>query len=334
MDSETVVLIVVFAATVVLALLAGLALSNGRGKLSERLDDLSGKRRREEKEKPETVAKIARAALPKLGKVIVPEDEGERNRLSARLVQAGLYSRQALHVFLGVKLSIMIAALAMGVGLTLTGAASPAKTLGASLGLFLVGMVGPSFWLDSRKKTRQVRLRRALPDALDVLIICLEGGLSFQASLKRVAEEIVSAHPLLGYEFRIVDREIQLGRSPGEALMHFAQRTDLDEASSLATVVGQSERFGASLVKSLKSHSDTLRERRKQLAEERAQKAATKILFPTLLCIFPAIFVILLAPAVFQMMAALGESQGDAPLKGGTKAATARAASASVSPRR
>ena len=169
-------------------------------------------------------------------------------------------------------------------------------------------MIGPSFWLDDRRKRRQVKLRRALPDALDVLIICLEGGLSFQAALKRVAEEIVSAHPLLGGEFRIVDREIQLGRSPGEALNHFARRADLEEVLTLASVVMQSERFGASLVKSIRTHSDTLRSKRKQQAEEKAQGAATKILAPTLLCIFPAVFVILLAPAVFQVMAALGSN--------------------------
>lgn len=312
MDSETAILAGVFAAVVGLALAAGLALSGRRGRLATRLDELSGKgvRDGEAPERPEAVAKLARAALPKLGKVIVPEDEGERNRLAARLVLAGLYNRQALHVFLGVKLSILVGALILGVGLMFSGAASPTLTMGVALGVFVAGMIGPSFWLDGRRKRRQLKLRRALPDALDVLIICLEGGLSFQAGLKRVAVEIASAHPLLGGEFRIVDREIQLGRAPGEALLHFAQRTGLDEAASLATVVGQSERFGASLVKSLKSHSETLRERRKQMAEERAQKAATKILFPTLLCIFPAIFVILLAPAVFQTMAVLGGMSG------------------------
>ena len=136
-----------------------------------------------------------------------------------------------------------------------------------------------------------------------MLIICQEGGLSLQAGLKRVADELRSAHPVLGSELKIVDREIQLGKSPGEALQHFAQRTDLEEALSLASVVGQSERFGASLVKSLRTHSETLRIKRKQKAEEKAQKAATKILIPTLLFIFPAVFVVLLAPAVFQVMA-------------------------------
>ena len=84
--------------------------------------------------------------------------------------------------------------------------------------LFVVGMIGPSFWLDRRKAARQTELRRALPDALDVLVICLEGGLSLQAAIKKVADELRSAHPVLGGELRIVDREIQLGRSPGEAL--------------------------------------------------------------------------------------------------------------------
>lgn len=311
MDQETIVLLAVFGAVAGLAILAGMVFSQGRGKLAGRLDELSGRGRRPDEDRPETVAKIARAALPKLGKVIVPEDEAERNRLANRLVLAGLYNRQSIYVFLGVKLSIMLAAIVVGAGLILARAAPPDRAMGAALGLFMLGMIGPSFWLDDRCKRRQLKLRRALPDALDVLIICLEGGLSFQAALKRVAEEIVTAHPLLGGEFRIVDREIQLGRTAGEAIAHFAERTGLEEAASMATVIGQSERFGASLVKSLRAHSDTLRERRKQMAEERAQKAATKILFPTLFCIFPAIFVILLAPAVFQMMKSLGSTPAE-----------------------
>jgi len=166
----------------------------------------------------------------------------------------------------------------------------------------VAGMIGPSLWLDKRKSKRQNTLRRGLPDALDVLIICLEGGLGLQAGIKRVADELSSAHPVLGGELKIVDREIQLGRSPGEALNHFGRRSDLEDIISLASVVTQSERFGASLVKSMKTHSDGLRVKRKQKAEEKAQKASTKILAPTLLFIFPAVFVILLAPAVYQVL--------------------------------
>lgn len=300
MTSETMVMVFAFIMASSLAMLAGLVMTGRGKKLESRMDSLAGKVTADEK--VETVAQMARAALPKMGKIIVPEDEAERTKLRARLVHAGLYHRQAMYVFLGVKLFLLGLATVVGVGLTLTKVLPVKQALPISIVLFFAGMIGPSFWLDKRKKARQTTLRRGLPDALDVLIICQEGGLSLQAGIKRVADELRSAHPVLGAELRIVDREIQLGRSPGEALQHFAQRTDLEEALSLASVVGQSEKFGASLVKSLRTHSETLRIKRKQKAEEKAQKASTKILIPTLLLIFPAVFVILLAPAVYQVM--------------------------------
>jgi tight adherence protein C len=300
-DSETTVLVFAFVLVASLAMLGGLFFIGRGKKLDARIDSLAGKDRGEEK--AETVAQLARSALPKMGKIMVPENEAERSKLRARLVHAGLYHRQAMHIFLGVKLALLGLATVVGIGLTTTKVLPMGKAMPISLVLFFAGMIGPSFWLDRRKKARQTLLRRGLPDALDVLIICQEGGLSLQAGLKRVADELRSAHPVLGSELKIVDREIQLGRSPGEALQHFAQRTDLEEALSLASVVGQSERFGASLVKSLRTHSETLRIKRKQKAEEKAQKASTMILIPTLLFIFPAVFVILLAPAVFQVMA-------------------------------
>jgi tight adherence protein C len=306
-DSETTLMVVAFVMVTCLAMLGGLFLSGRGKKLEDRIDSLSGKEKADEK--PETVTQMARSALPKMGKIIVPEDEAERTKLRARLVHAGLYHRQAMYIFLGVKLFLLGLATIVGVGLTLAKVLPIGKALPISLILFFAGMIGPSFWLDKRKKGRQNILRRGLPDALDVLIICQEGGLSLQAGIKRVADELRSAHPILGAELKIVDREIQLGRSPGEALQHFAQRSDLEEVLSLASVVSQSERFGASLVKSLRSHSETLRLKRKQKAEEKAQKASTLILIPTLLFIFPAVFVILLAPAVIQVMKVLGSGE-------------------------
>jgi len=172
---------------------------------------------------------------------------------------------------------------------------------GAILGIF--GLIGPSFWLDRRKKFRQTNFRRALPDALDVLVICLEGGLTLQGAMRRVATELRAAHPVLAQEMNIVQREIQMGRSAGEALRQFADRCDLEEVRSLASVVLQSERYGASLGKALRVHAESLRIKRLQYAEEMAQKAAVKILFPTLLCIFPAIFIVILGPAAYQIAA-------------------------------
>jgi tight adherence protein C len=307
MTQDMIIAIVAFLIVGSLGLIAALVLSGRDAKIQQRIDTLSGKE--ESSEKPETIAQIARVALPRMGKIIVPDDEAERTKLRARLIHAGLYQRQAMYIFLGVKLILLSLATVIGLGLTLTKVLPASQTIPISLVLFLFGMIGPSFWLDRRKHARQTVLRRALPDALDVLIICLEGGLSLQAGLKRVADELSGAHPQLGAELRIVDREIQLGLNAGEALNHFAERTNLEEALTLSSVISQSERFGASLVKSLRSHSETLRLKRKQHAEERAQKAATKMLVPTLLFIFPAVFIILLAPAAIQVQAMFAEGK-------------------------
>ena len=167
-------------------------------------------------------------------------------------------------------------------------------------------MIGPSFWLDRMKSKRQTNFRRALPDALDIMVICLEGGLSLTGALKRMGGELRTAHPELAAELHIVQREIQLGRSTGDALRKMGERSDLEEVRSLASVILQSERYGAGLVKSLRVHSETLRTKRMQHAEEKAQKAATKVLFPTILFILPAMFVVILGPAVIHVMKIFG----------------------------
>ena len=141
---------------------------------------------------------------------------------------------------------------------------------------------------------------------MDILVICLEGGLSLPAALKRVSSELKTAHPALAAELGIVQREIQLGRTSGEALRKMGERSDLEEVRSLASVILQSERLGASLVKSLRVHADALRVKRQQRAEELAQMAATKMLFPTVLFILPAMFVVILGPAVIHITQVIG----------------------------
>ena len=145
-------------------------------------------------------------------------------------------------------------------------------------------------------------LRRGLPDALDMIVICLRGGLSLQGAFARVVQDLSMAHPGLALEFSINTREIQLGRSTGEAMRHFADRCDLEEIRSLASVILQAERLGASTVNALRIHADTLRVKRLQRAEEMAGKAGTKMVFPTILCIFPAILLVVIGPAVFQII--------------------------------
>jgi tight adherence protein C len=279
-----------------LTLLIFLLVSKPRTRLEGRLRELGGKGDRDD-----AVGDFARTALPKMGAALMPEKEAERSRLQARLLQAGLYGRQAMYFYLGVKLLLIVGPVFVGLAAALLGVlpATYAVLGGAALGI--VGMIGPSFWLDLRKAGRQVSFRRALPDALDVLVICLEGGLSLTSAFKRVASELRTAHPLLATELRIVEREVQLGRPIGEAVRQFGERADLEELRTLASVINQSERFGSSLVKAMRVHAETLREKRLQHAEEMAQKAGTKILFPTILFIFPGVFIVLLGPAMIQI---------------------------------
>jgi tight adherence protein C len=283
-----------------LFVLVALLVSGRKSRLAVRLDDLAGKKRPTLASDP--MLQLAQSALPRMGTALLPEDEDQRTRLRTRLIQAGLYRREALIVFLGVKLILIVGPALLGLAAGVLGLIqlSSGLMLGAILGIG--GVIVPGLWLDKRKATRQTAFRRALPDALDVLVICLEGGLSLPGALRRMASELRSAHPLLANELNIVQREVQLGRSTGEALRQFGERTDLEELRSLASVILQSERFGASLVKAMRTHAETLRYKRLQYAEEMAQKAATKILFPTLIFIFPGVFIVILGPAAFHLL--------------------------------
>jgi tight adherence protein C len=232
--------------------------------------------------------------------------------LTERIVQAGLYKKGSIAVFTSIRVGLMILPIVMGVVIGQLGIVSP--LLGLIYGVLagVLGTIVPSFWLDYRKAQRQTQIRRALPDALDVIVTCVDAGLSLPAAISRVSKELRSTHPMLAVEMAICQREIQLGMSTGNALRRFSQRFDLEELRSLASVIQQAEKFGASITNALRVHADSLREKRFQRAEEMAQKAAVKIVFPTILCIFPALFIVLAGPAVtriFVMFEVLAKQQ-------------------------
>lgn len=298
---------VVFLATCAVVLLAVVFLGTGRERIDDRLKELSA-------DSPAgdaggRVVRLTRATLGRIGKPLLPGDDEGRTRLQTQLLHAGLYAPHALVTFLGVKMVLMLLPAAAGFAAGALGAV-PMRT-GISWGLIAGtgGMIVPGFWLGSRKNARQAALRKALPDALDVIVICLEGGLSLPVALQRVCSELRLAHPLLAEEMGVVEREITVGVPAGEALRHFADRCDLDDVRSLAAVVIQSERFGVSMVRTLKQHGETLRHQRLMRGEEMAQKAGVKIVFPTLLFIFPAVFLVLAGPAVFQIMEVMNNTK-------------------------
>ena len=244
---------------------------------------------------------LAASTLPKLGTPLLPTDEERHSGLQAKFVQAGILGREALPIYLGVKMTLIVLPVVAAFFVFTAGWLSLMWAAVAGAVGSTAGMVAPGLWLDGRRRKRQTRLRLALPDALDMIVLCVEGGVSLTSALQRVTAELQTAHPTLGLEMNVAQREMMLGLSPGEAFQKLAHRTGLDEARSLSTVLLQAERYGAGLVKALRIHADTLRHQRQQKAEEMAQKAAVKILFPTLLCIFPAIFIVILGPAAFKI---------------------------------
>jgi tight adherence protein C len=168
-----------------------------------------------------------------------------------------------------------------------------------------VGVLTPSLWVDYRRKKHQADLRRALPDAIDMLVLYVEAGLSLSAALQRVTAELQIAHPALVREMNIIQREVQLGLSVGEAMRKFGDRCGLEEVRQLAAVLIQSERYGTASVKALRLHAERCQQDKQQRAEEKAHEAAVKVLFPTLLCISPALFVVILGPSAYQIAAML-----------------------------
>jgi tight adherence protein C len=236
-----------------------------------------------------------------LSGLLTPTRGEGRQKLGDRLIQAGLYKRGSLPSYIVTRTLFIIAPMAIGFGTHVLGLLTLSQGLVAGVAAGLAGTIAPGFWLDYHRKKRQTNIRRALPDALDIIVVCVEGGLSLPAAFAKVSSELQTAHPMLASEMLIVQREIQMGRSTGEALKNFANRFDLEELRGLASVVLQAEKFGASIIKALRVHADSLREKRQLRAEELAAQAAVKLLIPTLLCIFPALFVVILGPAAFDL---------------------------------
>lgn len=171
------------------------------------------------------------------------------------------------------------------------------------------GYFGPAIFLHARQSKRQTDITLSLPDALDLLVICVEAGQGLNAALIKVGKEMAFTSPALSADLMIVNNEMRAGVSRTQALRNLSLRTGVDDVRSLVAVMIQSDRFGTSVAQALRIHSDSLRTRRRQRAEEKARKAPIKLLFPLVFCIFPELLVVILAPGMLQLFRALSESQ-------------------------
>ena len=229
---------------------------------------------------------------------VLPKSQAEVSVALQRLTRAGYRNESAIRVFYGYKVFVPLALAAIALA---TGAAkfSPFFIYASCLGL---GFLLPDFWLGRQIKKRQKKMERGLPDVLDLLIICIEAGLSLDQGTARTAEELKKAQPELCDEFGILVLEQRAGRARSEAWKRLSERTGVESIRNLVSVLVQSEQFGTSVAKTLRVHSDTMRSKRIQQIEEMAAKTSVKLVFPLVFFIFPALFLVTLGPAVILMM--------------------------------
>jgi tight adherence protein C len=255
------------------------------------------------KTKPKSLASAIQQTGVSIGGVVehfenvLPKSQAEISVTLTRLRRAGFRSESAIKLFYGSKVvvPILLCVVCFVTGL------GKLSLLSYILSLAL-GFLAPDFWLGKRISTRQGRIRRGLPDALDLLVICIEAGLSMDQATARTAMELKQAQPEVCDELGIVVLEQRAGRPRAEAWRHMAERTDVDCVRNLVTMLVQAEQFGTSVGKTLRVHSDTLRTQRVQAVEEAAAKTTIKLIFPLVLFIFPSLFVVVLGPAFLSIM--------------------------------
>ena len=229
---------------------------------------------------------------------VLPKSQAEVSVVKQRLIRAGYRKESTIKIFYGCKVIVPLALCALAL---VSGAAglSPFFVYSSCLAL---GYIGPDFWLGRQIKKRQSKIRRGLPDVLDLLVICIEAGLGLDQATVRSSEELSHAQPELCDELRVVVLEQRAGRPRQDTWKHLAERTDVDAIRNLVTMMIQAEQFGTSIGKTLRTHSDTLRTQRIQQVEEQAAKTTIKLIFPLVFFIFPSLFLVVLGPAVLIMM--------------------------------
>ena len=249
-----------------------------------------------------TVSTIVEKTAPTLSRALEPKSEVEQNQLRNRLANAGFSRPNAVRNFLALKAIALVTGLVGGTSWVLLG-----KGFIGNAWMIPVVSCGLSFYLpevilSTLRSSRQERIFLQLPDALDLLVVCVEAGLGLDQGLRRVSEEMKDGAPEVCEELSASNMQLQMGKPRREVLQELATRTGVDDVRALATILIQADRFGASIAQALRTQSETMRVRRRQLAEEKAQQTAVKMIFPLVLFIFPGIFVVLVGPAAIQLM--------------------------------
>ena len=276
--------------------------TQGGGELPEEETAASGAR--------EGINKLLTKASPKLSSAIQPKSEKDVNKLRVKLDSAGFRSEKAVEVHLALQvLSGLVGLFLGGIGSIVAKGFTTTAMMYAA-GIALLFFLLPGIILNIIASKRKEKIFLGLPDALDLMVVCVEAGLGQDQALRRVSEELDKAHPVVAAEFNQCNHELQMGKPREQVLQTLASRNDVEDLNTLANVLIQVDRFGTSVGKALRTQSDAMRTRRKQIAEEKASKTAVALIFPLVLCIFPGIFVVLVGPAAITMVQELLPTMG------------------------
>ncbi len=277
---------------------------SGKSRAVERLDEM-----REPSGRGKTggagsnsMAKLIQRATPGLSAPLKPKTAEEASKIKIRLQNAGYRSENAVSIFLGLKFFCLIVGFVAG-----GGSMAWFKGLTTEAGMYTVAVAGVMFYLPDivvwfSKKGRQDNVFFGLPDALDLMVVCVEAGLGLDQAMRKVAEELKTSYKVLAEEFALCNLQLQMGRARNDVLHELGIRTGVDDLKALAAILIQADKFGSSVAQALRVQSDSMRTRRSQMAEEKAAKTAVKLIFPLVIFIFPAIFVVLVGPAAITMI--------------------------------
>ena len=223
---------------------------------------------------------------------------GEDDKLRQRMSGAGIKATRTISIYLASRFLVPLSGVVLGSFIH-------SNTVFWTLSFGAVGYLLPDMWLTWKTKKRRAKIRNGLPDALDLMVICVEAGLGLDQAMMRVGQELVISHPEINQEFAQINLEQQAGKARLAAWNSAALRTEVPEFSLFVTMLSQADRFGTPIIRALSRFADELRMKRRQRAEELAAKTKIKILFPLVLFIFPCIFVVLLAPAILSISKSL-----------------------------
>ncbi len=282
-------------------------ISNRNSQALDRLSRLSRPASLAEIEDPLKAGKASKFqgladAVKSISKPLMPVGEVEQNALKTKMANAGFRSDAAPMVYSGIRIVSLAVFLLIAIAVLVpSGYTMSRKVMGIAI-ITLIGFYLPSIVLWYLRSKRQEDIFLTLPDALDLLVVCVESGLGLDAAMRKVTEEMGTHAKTISEEFSLANFQLQMGRPRREVLHDLGVRTGVDDVKSLAAILIQADRFGSSIAQALRVQSDAMRTRRKQIAEEKAAKTAVQLLFPLILFIFPGVFVVLVGPAAINIM--------------------------------